>query len=209
MSDRFVVPERRRALVLATAALLALAIYCLISLGGGGGGPQQAGAQVSGTSTSYLKLLDENGAIIDGGSLDRAHRREIELRSWGFGIQNAQSFGTTSGAGTGKAQPQPLTFTHGPNPSWPRLFSASARGAKLNEAVLTVTRTSTDGTTVDYLVYSLKPVFVTKLADSASGGAPAQEVTLVYGSATVSFRPTAAAQPIGGGWDFITNTPTP
>ena len=202
MFDLSAVPARRRALLLATAALLALTIYCLISLGGGGG-PQPAGAQVGDGSTSVLRLVDENGELIEGNSRLEGHSQEIELRSWGFGVQNTGSFETA-----GKAQPRPLTFEHGPNPSWPRLFAASARGTRLGEAVLTVMRTSADRL-VDYLVYRLKPVVVAKVEDTASGGAPAQAVTVTYGAATVSYTPPGDrdGSPITGGWDFITDTP--
>ena len=201
MFDLSAVPARRRALLLATAALLALTIYCLISLGGGGGA-QQAGAQVGGTSTSLLRLVDENGELIEGDSTLEGHAREIELRSWGFGVQNTGGLETT-----GKAQARPLTFEHGPNPSWPRLFAASAGGKRLGEAVLTVMRTSGDRL-VEYLVYRLKPVFVAKVEDTSSGGAPAQAVTVTYGTATVSYKPSEDpdGSPITGGWDFITDT---
>ena len=200
MFDLSAVPVRRRALLLATAALLALTIYCLISLGGGGG-PQQAGAQVSGNSTTLLRLVDENGELIEGDSTLEGHAQEIELRSWGFGVENSGGFETP-----GNAQARPFTFEHGPNSSWPRLFAASAGGKRLSEAVLTVARTSGDRL-VDYLVYRMKPVLVAKVEDTSSGGAPAQAVTVTYGAATVSYTPPQDpdGSPITGGWDFITN----
>ncbi len=119
----------------------------------------------------------------------------------GFGVENAGGLETTS-----KAQPRPLTFEHGPNPSWPRLFAASAGGKRLSEAVLTVMRTSGDRLD-DYLVYRMRPVFVAKVEDTSGGGEPAQAVTVTYGAATVSYTPPEdpRGSPITGGWDFITN----
>ncbi len=210
MSHSFGVPTRRRAFVLAAAALLALVVYCLVALGGSSSGPDRATAQTTTATTTFLRILDQNGRLIIGGAADRAHRDEIEVRSWGFGVENPATFSsTTSGAGTAKAQARELTFKHGPNPSWPRLFGASAQGVQLQQALLSVSRTG-ETPAINYLTYRLEPVRVTKVEDSASGGAPAQAVTLAYGRVTVSYREQSPdgtlAPPISDSWNFATDT---
>src|SRR5262245_9652328 len=89
----------------------------MTSLTGRRRAPYPPGAQASTECTAatggtvaadiFAKIGD-----IKGESLDDKHKGEIEVLSWSWGVTNGSKITKGSGAGSGKAKFQDLSFTH-------------------------------------------------------------------------------------------------
>ena len=67
---------------------------------------------------------------IEGESTHKGHEKEIEVRSWAWGVENAAKPGT-GGGGAGKAVTRELVFTHGYDAASPLLAKSCAKGAHI------------------------------------------------------------------------------
>ncbi|MBA2932122.1 hypothetical protein G9Q86_26630 [Pseudomonas sp. CCUG 57209] len=102
----------------------------------------------------FLKLGD-----IKGESQDLAHRDEIDITNWGWGLSQTGSMHSGTGGGSGKADFTNLNLTKPLDKSSPNLMMACATGKHYPEAKLVVRKAG--GTSpVEYLVITLKEVMV-------------------------------------------------
>ncbi|MCA1844416.1 MAG: type VI secretion system tube protein Hcp [Actinobacteria bacterium] len=159
----------------------------------------------------FLKLGD-----VKGGSVDAAHKDEIVVNAYSFGVSNTGSVGSAStGAGAGKASFSDLTFTTPVSVASPKLMLACASGAHYDTAVLTVRRSpgGNGGAAQDFLRLTLKTVLVSSYQDAGSSGdgAPMDSITLAFGALKVDFVPQSASgapgQTASAGWDRTKNQP--
>ena len=160
---------------------------------------------------AFLKLGD-----IAGASTDRAHKGEIDIGSYSFGIANTATIGSaTGGAGAGKATFSDFTFTTAVSVASPKILMACAQGSHYPTAVLSIRKAGSAGgpTTTDFLKITLSEVFVSEYQDAASLGddVPQETVTLAYGAIKVEFTPQDPTGKPGakvtGGWDRRSNQP--
>jgi type VI secretion system secreted protein Hcp len=158
--------------------------------------------------------LNVGGQITGAGeSADQAHRNAIELRSFTFGVENPTTIGSaTGGAGAGKAKFSLLTIQKNIDQASTNLFQATTTGAHFPEAKLFVRKA---GTGRDYLTYTFRMVFVTRVKwDGGEGDeSPVETVDLVYGAMQVEYLRTDASgapvgQPARGLWSQVSNQPT-
>jgi len=80
----------------------------------------------------FLKLGD-----IGGESTDAAHKGEIDVLSWSWGIAQSGTMSAGGGGGAGKASFSDLSFMHGFDKASPALMTACATGAHIKDATLT------------------------------------------------------------------------
>jgi len=148
---------------------------------------------------------------IAGGSTDDAHKDEIEVFSFSWGVTNSGSMSFGSGGGEGKATFHDLNFTHSVDKASPVLMQSCASGQHLKEAVLVARKSSSEGTGQEFLKITLSDVLVSSYqvsgqdtiggggvdlsltaalatSDNVSSGfgdasAPLDAVSLAYGSA--------------------------
>ena len=149
---------------------------------------------------------------ISGESTDEAHKGEIEVESFSWGVsQTSTRLG--SGAGAGRAAFQDLHFTTSVSKASPVLFQKCATGQHLKEAVLTCRKAGGEQRE-EFLKITLSDVLVSSyqaagsappdpteppgdvillstnaLAAGGLGGTPADSVALHYGSAKLSEGP--------------------
>lgn len=148
---------------------------------------------------------------IAGESTDQAHKGEIDVLSWSWGVTQtgAPGGGGGGGAGAGKAEFHDLFFVTRVSRASPKLILAVATGAHIKTAVLTGTRGSGSGKAADYLVYRLSDVIVTSVQHGAADGPPTEQVSLRYAKFQVSYRRQAASgtlePPVEAGWDLKAN----
>jgi type VI secretion system secreted protein Hcp len=104
---------------------------------------------------------------IEGESIDAAHRDEIDILAWSWGMSND---GTThsGGGGAGKVSFQDLTITKYVDKSTPNLMKACSTGAPIPGAVLIVRKAGADP--IEYLVIRMENILVTSVSTGGSGG---------------------------------------
>src|SRR3954469_5475343 len=182
--SKLIVPCMKQSILL----LIALLIFAL---------PTRAG-------DIFLKLTD-----IPGESTDAAHKDEIEIFSYSFGMSNAATV-TGGGAGTGKAVFQNISVTKRFDKSSPAMMLYCAQGKHIQEAVITLRKTGADKP-VDYLRITLNDVLVSSISSGgvAGGDVPTESVTFNYGRIKFEYY----QQRIDGsfilagtfGWDILRN----
>jgi type VI secretion system secreted protein Hcp len=116
---------------------------------------------------------------IDGESTNVAHKDEIDVESWSWGVVRSDAPAPGAGVGSGKPAFQDMHFVARISKASPNLFLACATGSHHKVATLSGARTA--GKTVDYLKYKLSDVQVTSVQHSDSeAGAPMEQFSLQY-----------------------------
>jgi len=157
----------------------------------------------------FLKLGD-----VKGGSTDAAHKDEIVVKEYSFGVSNTGSVGSPGGgAGAGKASFSDLSFTAPVSAASPKLMLACASGAHYDTAVLTVRRSGAKSPQ-DFFRLTLKTVMVSSYQDAGSStdDVPTDSVTLAFAALKVDYlSPTASGAPgpsTSASWDRTKNQPS-
>ncbi|HXJ67085.1 MAG TPA: type VI secretion system tube protein Hcp [Actinomycetota bacterium] len=126
---------------------------------------------------------------IKGESFDSAHKGEIDILSFSWGVTNTGSFATGSGGGTGKASFQDLHFTHKVDKASPLLMLACAQGKHIPTATLTV-RKQGGKVPLEYLKVTMEDVLVSSYqSGGARSGTPAGEFSLNFAKVEYSVAP--------------------
>ena len=144
---------------------------------------------------------------IEGESTDAAHKAEIDVESWSWGVSQS-ALGPGGGAGTGKAMFQDMHFVARISKASPKLFLSCATGTHHKVATLSGARTA--GKTVDYLKYKLSDVLISSVQHSDSeAGAPMEHFSLEYRKFEISYSPQTSSGKLGAaekaGFDVQTN----
>lgn len=142
---------------------------------------------------------------IEGEATHRGHEKEIDVRSWAWGVDNPSKPGTGGGGGAGKAVPHDLVFTHAYDKASPLLAKSCAKGTHLATATLSARKAGKGQQ--DFLVITLKDVLVTSLSvygDDDIG----ESVALAYGGIDVVYKPQDAKGGLGPGVGFDWNVKT-
>jgi len=105
---------------------------------------------------------------IEGESKDKAHKNEIDILAWSWGLSNSGSAHMGGGLGAGKANFQDLSFTKYIDKSTPDLQLACATGKHIDECVLTVRKAGDQP--LEYLIITMTDVLVTSVSTGGSGG---------------------------------------
>ncbi len=105
---------------------------------------------------------------IDGESPDEKHGKEIEIKSWGFGVAQTGSSDRGGGAGTGKAMFQDISFTKIFDKASPKLMAACASGDHKPSALLTCRKAGKEQQ--EYLKITLTDVLVSHYGTAGSEG---------------------------------------
>src|SRR5215218_10010688 len=106
---------------------------------------------------------------IPGETQDVAHKDEIEVLSYSWGVTQTGTFSGGGGGGAGKASFQDFHFVSRLQKSSPKLFLACASGQHIKEAVLSVRQAASSGKTDDFLKVTLTDVLVSSFQQ---GGSP-------------------------------------
>ena len=146
---------------------------------------------------------------IDGDSVDKLHKGEIDVESWSWGVVNERSPGSGSGGGAGRASFEDFHFLAQISKASPQLFLSCATGAHHKTATLSGRRAG-DKSAGDFLKYKLTDVLVTSVEHS--GGAsevPTEQFSLAYSRFEITFTPTGAdgkpGPPVSAGFDVKMN----
>ncbi len=157
----------------------------------------------------FLKLGD-----IKGESRDQAHRDEIDITRWAWGLSQTGSMHSGSGGGAGKADFNNLNLTKPLDKSSPNLMMACASGKHYPEARLVV-RKAGGASPVEYLVITLKEVMVVSygIGAESSDDVLYDSIALNFATVDVSYQPQKADGTKDGGavkfgWNIRQNIKT-
>jgi type VI secretion system secreted protein Hcp len=147
---------------------------------------------------------------IDGESTNDAHKGEIEILSFSWGLSQTGSTAVGSGGGAGKASFQDLHFTTAVSKASPRLFKACATGEHIKKASLSFLKSENSRDV--FLKIDLEDVLVSSHNSAgAQGDQPVDEVGLNFAVIQFSYWPQNAdgriGDPVSAGFDVRQNKP--
>jgi type VI secretion system secreted protein Hcp len=143
---------------------------------------------------------------VDGESTHKDHKGEIELLSWGWSISQP-SGPAGGGSGKGKAVPGDFHITHAYDKSSPVLAKHCAAGKHFKDAKITA-RKAGEGQK-DFLVITMKEVFITSVSPGgSSGGDIVENVSCSYKDIEFAYKPQDDKGGLGGEVKFGWNTAT-
>jgi type VI secretion system secreted protein Hcp len=153
----------------------------------------------------FLKIEGE----IKGEAQDKAHKGDIDVLAWSWGMSNSGSFHTGGGGGAGKANFQDISITKWVDKSSPVLMLYCANGDHFEKAKLIVRKAGK--TPLEYITIDMKKVMITSVSTGGSGGEDrlTENVSLNFAEVEVNYVPQ---KPDGSGdaaipftWDIAAN----
>lgn len=152
----------------------------------------------------FIKIGD-----IKGEARDSVHAGEIDVLAWSWGASNSGSAHVLSGAGTGKANFQDISFTKYVDKASTDLLKSTANGKHHADALLTIRKAGEKP--VEYLTIEMKDVLITSYSTGGSGGEDrlTENVTLNFASFKVKYTEQMADGSEGDkpefGWNIAEN----
>ena len=130
----------------------------------------------------FIKIGD-----IKGEAQDKAHKEEIDVLAWSWGLSQSGSTHTGSGGGSGKVSVQDLSVTKYVDSASADLMLACCNGKHLKEALLTVRKAGE--TPVEYIKVKMEEVLIGSVSTGGSGGEDrlTENVTLNFAKVSVDY----------------------
>jgi len=143
---------------------------------------------------------------VEGESTHKDHKGEIDVLSWSWNVSNNTSL-AGGGSGKGKANPGDFVFTHTYDKASPVLAKQCASGKHFKTVKLTA-RKAGEGQK-DFLVVSMKEVFITAVSPSGGhGGEIIENVAFTYKDIEFEYKAQDDKGGLGGevkfGWNIAT-----
>ena len=135
-------------------------------------------------SDMFIKVGD-----IKGESVDSAHKDEIDILSWSWGMSQSGTMHRGGGGGGGKANVQDLTFTKWVDKATPNLMLFCCTGKHYPQAVLTLRKAGDKP--VEYLIITMTDVLITSVTTGGAGGEDAltEQVSLTFSKVKTAYQP--------------------
>lgn len=142
---------------------------------------------------------------VDGESVSKDHKGEIEVLSWSWGLSSSTAPATSGRSRAGRATPEHFTFTHVYDKASPALASIAAAGRHVKEAWLTARHAGAGAK--DFLKVSMADVVITGVHLQGDADGISEMVTASVGRITFEYRQTDAKGGLGGtvafDWDIV------
>jgi type VI secretion system secreted protein Hcp len=131
-------------------------------------------------------FLDLKGEI-EGESKDDAHKNEIDVLAWSWGMSQSGSFHVGGGGGAGKANFQDISITKWVDNASAILMMYCANGDHFETAKLTVRKAGKKP--LEYIVIDMNKVMVTSVSTGGSGGEDklTENISLNFASVEVHY----------------------
>ena len=144
---------------------------------------------------------------VEGESTHKDHKGEIEVLSWSWGVSQVSGAGAGGGSGKGKASPGEFHLVHLYDKASPVLAKHCVGGKHFKDAKLTA-RKAGEGQK-DFLVITLKEVFISSVSPSGSqGGDVMEQVSCSYKDVEFAYKAQDDKGGLGGEVKFGWNTAT-
>lgn len=129
---------------------------------------------------------------IKGESRDTAHKDDIDILAWSWGVSQGGSTHLGSGSGVGKANFQDISVTKYVDKASVTLMEHVATGDHIAKAKLVVRKAG--GKPLEYIVIELKQVLVTSYSTGGSGGESllTENITLNFAEIKITYVPQKA-----------------
>src|SRR5689334_17505811 len=144
----------------------------------------------------FLKLGD-----IGGESADTAHKGEIDVLSWSWGIAQSGTMAGGGGGGAGKASFADLSFMHAFDKASPAIMKACATGEHIKDATLTARKAGKGQQ--EYIIFKLTDILVTGVQPSGSSEHPMESVSMQAAKIDIEYKPQKPDGSLDAGVHFI------
>lgn len=170
---------------------------------------QQAGSPVPASHGAAFLRVDS----VQGEATDANHKGWVEVYSFSFGVTHATN-GGAAGTSAARVTPKEIVITKHVDKSSAAFHLAYASGTHFKNAVIEMTKPSSDGHTVVYYRVTMTDVYITAdrlTAPTSSTAAPNESVTFVYGKVAVEYSqqsadgPSSPYQAVREDYDVTTN----
>ena len=147
---------------------------------------------------------------IEGESLDKKHKNEIQVESWSWGEQQQGTHLAGGGGGAGKVSMQDFHFVSTTCKATPKLLLACASGEHIKKAILTCRRAGKEQQ--EYLIITIEDLLVSSYQTGGSAGdvVPTDQVSLNFAKIKYEYKPQKADGALDGplvvGWDLKQNS---
>jgi type VI secretion system secreted protein Hcp len=152
----------------------------------------------------FIKIGD-----LKGEAQDKAHKDEIDVLAWSWGMSNSGTSHLGSGSGGGKVSVQDISLTKYIDKSSPDLLLACCNGKHYPEAKLVIRKAGEQP--LEYLIITMTDVMVTAVSTGGSGGEDrlTENVTLNFSKVKVDYSEQTPKGGVGAkpsmGWDIAEN----
>jgi type VI secretion system secreted protein Hcp len=152
----------------------------------------------------FIKIGD-----IKGEAKDHAHKEEIDVMQWGWGMTQPTSGHIGGGGGTGKVAVRDLEFTKFVDKATPDLMLACCNGKHYAEAKLTIRKAGENP--LEYLIITMHDVLVASVSTGGSKGEEilTEHVSLNFAKVKVEYTEQTEKGLAGSkpkmGWDIEAN----
>jgi type VI secretion system secreted protein Hcp len=158
-----------------------------------------AGALGAGAGDMFLMVKGAKGGLIKGETLDSAHKGEIDVLSWSWGMHSRPALG--GGAASGKAAVHELKIVKRVDSASTALMSALRSNEMIVKAVLTLRKAGR--TQLEYLKITIEQGRVTSLTIEAGDrqGSPDlfENVSFSFNKISIEYIPQGKdGQALGG-----------
>ena len=125
---------------------------------------------------------------IDGESKDDAHKGEIDVLAWSWGMSQSGSFHVGGGGGAGKVNVQDISVTKYIDKATPVLMLDCSNGDHIKEATLTVRKAGKSP--LEYVIIKMTKVLVTSVSTGGSGGEDrlTENITLNFAKVETTYK---------------------
>jgi type VI secretion system secreted protein Hcp len=147
---------------------------------------------------------------VKGEAQDKAHKDEIDVLAWSWGMSQSGTTHTGGGGGAGKVNVQDMSVTKYIDKSSPDLMLACCNGKHFGEAVLTVRKAGENP--LEYVKVKMTDVIVTAVSTGGSGGEDrlTENLTLNFAKVAVDYKEQTKTGGAGASpsmtWDIAANT---
>lgn len=145
-----------------------------------------------------------------GESIDEAHKDEIDVLAWSWGLsQSGTTHEGSAARGAGMVNVQDLSFTKYIDKSSMGLITACCNGKNFPDATLTVRRAG--ASPLEYLTITMKDCLISSVSAGGSGGEDrlTENVTINFTAFTAEYSPQkpdgSADMPVVARWDIAKN----
>jgi len=146
-------------------------------------------------AVDYFLKLDG----IQGESMDKAHKNEIEIESFSWGATQSGTASHGGGMGAGRVQMQDFNFVMRVNKASPKLFLACAQGEHIRSAVLTCRKAGKEQQ--EYLKITFSGLMVSSFQTGGAGAsdvAPMDQISLNFAKLEMEYKEQKADGSLGG-----------
>lgn len=131
----------------------------------------------------FLDLKD-----VEGEAKDKAHKNEIDVLAWSWGVSQSGSFHVGGGGGAGKASFQDISVTKWIDKSSSSLMLICASGEHIPSGTLTVRKAGKKP--LEYLIMKMEKIMITSISTGGSGGEDRLTENVTLNFAKINFKYT-------------------